>query len=216
VSTKPQRSGWARRHPWLTGTVLTLLVVVAALAALVATRGPFFFVSCDPESLLARELGHSTIVRGRDGAVIATIAPEQENRPVSLDRVSPWLQKAMVAIEDRRFYRHEGIDYRGTARALVANTGKGEVVQGGSTITQQLARALYLGNEQSVSRKLTDGCLAVELDREWSKERILAGYLNRVPFGNRAYGAEAAARTYFSKSAAKLTRRWGTTSNPAV
>ena len=86
MSTKPQRPRWARRHPWLTGTLLTLLVVVAALAALVTTRGPFFFVSCDPESLLARELGHSTIVRGRDGAVIATIAPEQENRPVSLDR----------------------------------------------------------------------------------------------------------------------------------
>ncbi len=87
----------------------------------------------------------------------------------------------------------------------MANTGEGDVVQGGSTITQQLARALYLGNEQSYSRKLTEGCLAVELDRDWSKERILAGYLNRVPFGNRAYGAEAAARTYFSKPAAKLT-----------
>ena len=123
--------------------------------------------------------------------------------------MSPWLQKAIVAIEDRRFYEHEGIDYRGTARALVANTGEGDVVQGGSTITQQLARALYLGNEQSYSRKLTEGCLAVELDREWSKERILAGYLNRVPFGNRAYGAEAAARTYFSKPADEADPRRG-------
>ena len=182
-----------------------LLLVTSVLAGLVAARGPFFFVSCDPEALLARELGKSTVVRGRDGTVIATIAPEQENRPVRLDQMSPWLQKAIVAIEDRRFYQHEGIDYRGTARALVANTGKGDVVQGGSTITQQLARALYLGNEQSYSRKLTEGCLAVELDRDWSKERILAGYLNRVPFGNRAYGAEAAARTYFSKPAKKLT-----------
>ena len=85
------------------------------LAALVAARGPFFFVSCDPEALLARELGKSTVVRGRDGTVIATIAPDQENRPVRLDQMSPWLQKAIVAIEDRRFYEHEGIDYRGTA-----------------------------------------------------------------------------------------------------
>ena len=200
-----QRFAWARRRPWLTGTLAALLLVTGVLAALVAARGPFFFVSCDPESLLARELGKSTIVRGQDRTVIATIAPDQENRPVRLDQVSPWLQKAIVAIEDRRFYEHEGIDYRGTLRALVANTGEGDVVQGGSTITQQLARALYLGNEQSYSRKLTEGCLAVELDRDWSKERILAGYLNRVPFGNRAYGAEAAARTYFSKPAAKLT-----------
>ena len=184
---------------------MVLLVATGVLAALVATRGPFFFVSCDPQALLARDLGKSTVIRARDGTVIATIAPDVENRPVRLDQMSPWLQKAIVAIEDRRFYEHEGIDYRGTLRALVANTGKGDVVQGGSTITQQLARALYLDSERSYSRKLTEGCLAVELDREWSKERILAGYLNRVPFGNRAYGAEAAARTYFSKPAAKLT-----------
>jgi penicillin-binding protein 1A len=184
---------------------VALVLVGGTLAALVATRGPFFYVSCDPEALLARELGRSTVVHGRDGAVIATIAPEQENRPVRLDQISPWLQKAIVAIEDRRFFEHEGIDYRGTVRALVENTGEGDVVQGGSTITQQLARALYLGDERTYSRKLTEGCLAVELDREWSKERILAGYLNRIPFGNRAYGAEAAARTYFSKPAAKLT-----------
>jgi penicillin-binding protein 1A len=205
VSEKPQRFARVRRRPWLIGTVTALLLVTGVLAALVAARGPFFFVSCDPEALLARELGKSTVVRGHDGTVIATIAPDQANRPVRLDQVSPWLQQAIVAIEDRRFYEHEGIDYRGTLRALVANTGEGDVVQGGSTITQQLARALYLDSERSVSRKLTEGCLAVELDREWSKERILAGYLNRVPFGNRASGAEAAARTYFSKPAAKLT-----------
>ncbi|HSL64290.1 MAG TPA: transglycosylase domain-containing protein, partial [Gaiellaceae bacterium] len=193
------------RRPWLVGTLAAVVVVAGALAALVAARGPFFFVSCDPQALLERELGKSTLVLGAKGAVIATIAPEHENRPVALDRISPWLQRATVAIEDRRFFEHEGIDYRGTLRALVANTGEGTVVQGGSTITQQLARNLYLGSEQSVSRKLTEGCLAVELEREWSKERILAGYLNRVYYGNRAYGAEAAARTYFSKPAAKLT-----------
>jgi penicillin-binding protein 1A len=205
VSASPPRFARARRHPWLLGTLAVLLLVTGVLAALVTARGPFFFVSCDPQDLLARELGKSTVIRARDGAVIATIAPDAENRPVRLDQMSPWLQKAIVAIEDRRFYEHDGIDYRGTARAFVANTGEGGVVQGGSTITQQLARALYLDSERSISRKLTEGCLAVELDREWSKERILAAYLNRVPFGNRAYGAEAAARTYFSKPAAKLT-----------
>ncbi|MGE5690032.1 MAG: transglycosylase domain-containing protein [Pseudomonadota bacterium] len=196
---------WARRRPILAATLTGLLVAVGVLAALVTARGPFFFVSCDPEASLARELGRSTLVYGRDGALLATIAPEHENRPVALDQISPWLQKAIVAIEDRRFYEHDGIDYRGTLRALVANTEQGTVVQGGSTITQQLARNLYLGNEQSLGRKLTEGCLATALEREWSKERILDAYLNRVYFGNRAYGAEAAARTYYSKPAAKLT-----------
>ena len=198
-------AAWVARHRVLTGMLAGLAIVVGALAAVVAARGPFFFVSCDPSASLARELGKSTLVYGRDGSVIATIAPEQENRPVALEQISPWLQKAIVAVEDRRFYEHDGIDYRGTVRAFVRNTEEGQVVQGGSTITQQLARALYLGNEQSLDRKLTEGCLATSLEREWSKERILAAYLNRVPFGNRAYGAEAAARTYYSKPAAKLT-----------
>ena len=90
-------------------------------------------------------------------------------------------------------------------RALWRDVKAGKVVEGGSTITQQLVRTLYISNERTVERKVTEACLAVKLDDAWSKQRILASYLNSVFYGNLAYGAEAASRTYFSKSARWLT-----------
>jgi penicillin-binding protein 1A len=121
--------------------------------------------------------------------------------------MSPWLARATVAIEDRRFYDHAGVDYEGIVRAVVENWRAKDVVEGASTITQQLVRNLYrpVGNEQTLSRKLKEACLALKLDAAWSKERTLEAYMNRVYYGNRAYGVEAAAQTYFSKSAAELT-----------
>ena len=119
--------------------------------------------------------------------------------------MSPWLTRATVAIEDRRFYSHGGVDAEGIARALWRDVKAGRVVEGGSTITQQLVRTLYISNERTVERKVTEACLAVKLDGERSKDWILANYLNSVFYGNFAYGAEAAARTYFSRSARSLT-----------
>jgi hypothetical protein len=142
-----------------------LAIVVGALAAVVAARGPFFFVSCDPSASLARELGKSTLVYGRDGSVIATIAPEQENRPVALEQISPWLQKAIVAVEDRRFYEHDGIDYRGTVRAFVRNTEEGQVVQGPA------ARAGALPRQRAVARPEADG----GLPRDVARARMVEG-----------------------------------------
>ncbi len=114
------------------------------------------------------------------------------------------MPKATVAIEDRRFYHHGGIDVEGIARALWKNVNAGEVVEGGSTITQQLVRNLYIGRERTVQRKLKEACLAIKLNDAWSKDRILATYMNQVYYGNLAYGIEAAAQTYFSKHAAEL------------
>ena len=114
------------------------------------------------------------------------------------------MPKATVAIEDRRFYQHDGIDVEGIARALWKNVSAGQVVEGGSTITQQLVRNLYIGREQTVERKLKEACLAIKLDKAWAKNRILATYMNQVYYGNLAYGIEAAAQTYFSKHASEL------------
>ena len=111
------------------------------------------------------------------------------------------MPKATVAIEDRRFYSHGGVDPQGIARAVVADIRARKVVQGGSTITQQLVRNLYISNEQTVQRKLKEACLAIKLNDAWSKQRILQAYLNQVYYGNLAYGIEAAAQTYFSKPA---------------
>jgi penicillin-binding protein 1A len=111
-----------------------------------------------------------------------------------------------VAIEDRRFWQHGALDYPGIARALFANVRAGHVVQGGSTITQQLARNLYIKKpSQTFGRKATEACLAIKLAREKSKRWILNSYINQVFYGNRAYGVEAAAQTYFSKRARHLT-----------
>ena len=115
------------------------------------------------------------------------------------------MPKATVAIEDRRFYQHGGVDVEGIARALWKNVSAGQVVEGGSTITQQLVRNLYIGREQTVERKLKEACLAIKLDKAWTKNRILATYMNQVYYGNLAYGIEAAAQTYFSKHASELT-----------
>ena len=114
------------------------------------------------------------------------------------------MPKATIAIEDRRFYQHGGVDPSGIARAVWADVQAGKVVQGGSTITQQLVRNLYISREQTFQRKLKEACLAIKLNRAWSKDKILATYLNQVYYGNLAYGIEAAAQTYFSKNAHEL------------
>jgi penicillin-binding protein 1A len=118
--------------------------------------------------------------------------------------MSPWVLKATVAIEDRRFWEHGGLDYEGIIRAAIKNLEEGKIVEGGSTITQQLVRNLYIGNERSFERKIKEACLALKLNETWTKERILETYMNQVPFGNHAYGIEAAAQTYFAGSASNL------------
>src|SRR4029450_9508013 len=113
------------------------------------------------------------------------------------------MPKATVAIEDHRFYQHSGVDVEGIARALWKNVSAGQVVEGGSTITQQLVRNLYIGRERTVARTLQEAPPAIKLDRAREKNRILATYMNQVYYGNLAYGIEAAAQTYFSKHAGR-------------
>jgi penicillin-binding protein 1A len=160
---------------------------------------------CDLSALRPAQIGQNTFVYAADSSLLGVIPAERNRQVVPLDSISPWLVKATVAIEDRRFYEHGGIDAEGIARAVWRDVKAGSLVEGGSTITQQLVRNLYISNERTVERKLTEACLAVKLDGAWSKERILASYLNSVFYGNLAYGAEAAARTYFSRPARWLT-----------
>ena len=152
-------------------------------------------------------IGQNTFVYAADGSLLGAIPAERNRQVVPLSRVSPWIPKATIAIEDRRFYSHGGIDPHGIARAVVADVSARKVVQGGSTITQQLVRNLYISNERTVQRKLKEACLAIKLNDAWSKDRILAAYLNQVYYGNLAYGIEAAAQTYFSKHARDLNLR---------
>jgi penicillin-binding protein 1A len=183
--------------------------VVLGLAALIAVVGfggaAAFRSSCTLDSLKPASLGHNSFVYAANGHLLGAIPSEKNRQPVSLQRVSSWMQKATVAIEDRRFYEHGGVDYEGIARALWKDIRAGRVVEGGSTITQQLARTLYLPTrDRTIGRKLKEACLAIKLSEAWSKDRILAAYLNHVYYGNHAYGIEAASQTYFSRRAAGL------------
>jgi penicillin-binding protein 1A len=186
-----------------------MAIVVVALLAVAAGIGGGAAVlaygsSCDLDSLRSIDIGANTFVYAADGSLLGSIPAERNREPVSAKDMSLWIRKATIAIEDRRFFAHDGVDLEGTARAALANIRAGEIVEGGSTITQQLVRNLYISRERTVQRKVKEACLATKLDRAHSKEWILTTYLNQVFYGNRAYGIEAASRTYFSKPASKL------------
>jgi penicillin-binding protein 1A len=183
--------------------VVALLFVVAGAAV---TSVVTFGADCDLKALRPVAIGQNSFIYAADNSILGAIPAERNRQPVPLRRISPWMPKATVAIEDRRFYEHGGIDAEGIARAFWKNVNAGEVVEGGSTITQQLVRNLYpVSRERTVERKLKEACLAIKLNDAWSKRKILATYMNQVYYGNLAYGIEAAAQTYFSKSAKALT-----------
>jgi penicillin-binding protein 1A len=127
--------------------------------------------------------------------------------PVNLAKLPPYVPAAFVAIEDRRFYEHAGFDAVGMARALMTDLALGRTAQGASTITQQLARNLFLSSDQTVERKTTELVYAVQLEQRYTKQQILSLYLSRVYFGAGAYGIEAASRRFFDKPASRLTVR---------
>ena len=164
-----------------------------------------FQASCTLASLRPVSIGQNSFVYAADNSLLGSIPAEKNREPVALTSMSPWIRKATIAIEDRRFYEHGGVDYVGIARALLADVRAGRVVEGGSTITQQLVRNLYISRQRTFERKIKEACLAIKLSRARSKDWILANYLNVVYFGNHAYGIEAAAKTYFSRPASRLT-----------
>jgi len=183
----------------LIGTVLFLVVSSFTGAAV-------WMNSCDLDTLNPVEVGQNSFIFAADGSLLGSIPAERNRQPVGLEQISPWAPKATIAIEDRRFYKHGALDWFGIVRALYADIQAGKVVQGGSTITQQLVRNLYIKEKsQTLGRKATEACLAIKLAREKSKTWILNAYMNQVYYGNHAYGIEAAAQTYFSKPARKLT-----------
>jgi penicillin-binding protein 1A len=137
--------------------------------------------------------------------ILAVLRGSQARVLVKADDIDPIMKQAIVAIEDRRFYEHRGVDVRGIARALWADVRQKAVVQGGSTITQQFVKNYAVRDQDSIARKLKEAALAWQLEQRWSKDRILTAYLNTIYFGNGAYGIEQAARTYFHHDAKPMT-----------
>jgi penicillin-binding protein 1A len=203
---KRKRSGRIRRRRRAGVAAGTLAAVVLALIVVVTLgAGAAVSASCDLNALRPVEIGQNSFVYADDGSLLGSIPAERNREPVSLSRMSKWLPRSTVAIEDRRFWQHGGVDYVGIARAAWTDITAGKAVQGGSTITQQLVRNLYTGQEKTFQRKLKEACLAIKLARRWPKTKVLDEYLNTVYYGNHAYGVEAAAQTYFSKHASRLS-----------
>jgi len=149
--------------------------------------------------------GYSSIkVFDNQGRFAGRLLPEKRYW-VPIDRIPPFLQKALVAIEDSRFYEHGGIDVRGIARALLKDVVKRKLAEGGSTITQQLIKNKFLSGEKTIDRKLKEAQLAIEFERKYSKKQILEMYFNEIYYGNGAWGIAQAARLYFDKNPEELT-----------
>jgi len=195
----------AKRRGRRTVVVLGIAIFLALLALTAAGGAVYFGSSCDLSALRPVRQGNSSLVYGANGSLIGVLPAVENRTAVTRDAISPWMPKATVAIEDRRFYSHGGVDPVGILRALVADASAGRIVQGGSTITQELVRNLYLSSERTLQRKVVEACLAVKLARAWPKHSILTAYLNDVYYGNHAYGIQAAAETYFSVPASRLT-----------
>jgi penicillin-binding protein 1A len=197
VIGEPQwgRSARARRAPGRIRRLGALgLGLLAGACSYTAAIDP---VPLDPDQ--------SSRILAADGTLLARLDLGEHREAVPLASMSEHLAAAVVAIEDHRFFDHEGVDLKAVARALRTNVEEGAVVEGGSTITQQYVRNVLLTREQTVHRKLREAVLAVQLERNYTKEEILERYLNEVYFGNGAYGAQAAADRYFAKPAADLT-----------
>jgi penicillin-binding protein 1A len=210
-----QRSRRRQRHRGGAGAkillvafgVFALLAVgvigVASWVLDVAAKAPSL-AACKPV-----EKGGNTIVYAGDGSKLGIVRSDIAREPVSLERIPKSLQHATVAIEDERFYEHGGVDLEGVARAAVENLDAGEVRQGGSTLTMQLARNLYIDDPQrDLERKIKEAKIAEEIEEEHSKDWILENYLNTASYGTvngrTAVGVEAAAQIYYSKKASTL------------
>ena len=195
---KPARTPLQRVLYW------SAVVAVWGLIFLVVFFVAFARGLPDTSGLYDVERQPSITYLDRNGALIA-VRGSQQAPPADIDSLPDYVPAAFIAVEDRRFYYHPGFDPIGMMRAIAANMRAGRVVQGGSTLTQQLAKNLFLTPDQTLKRKAQELMLAVWLEMKFSKKEILALYLNRVYFGAGAYGIEAASQRYFDKSAKNLT-----------
>jgi penicillin-binding protein 1A len=200
---KPPR----RAHNRLGLALILTGLLVAVLSGVAYTDVAEFRSSCSLAAEHEIQLGSNSFVDAANGSRLGFVPASRRRDPVGLGQISPWLPKATIAIEDRRFWQHGALDYEAIARAALADLRAGRIVQGGSTIAEQLVRNLYIGTGAPISLegKLDEACLAVKLEQVMPKERILQAYLNQIYYGEHAYGAQAAAETYFSRPAAKLT-----------
>lgn len=197
-----------------TKKILFLIAVAAQWALLLFLLGCVFLIALffyytynlpQPDQFSQTPFIQSTKIYDRTGKVLLyDIYGEQKREVVPFDQISSNLKNAVIASEDARFYQHGGIDLEGILRSVLVDFRLQSESQGGSTITQQLIRSVYLNNQKTLERKVREIVLSIELEKKYSKDQIFDWYLNEIPFGQNAYGAEAAAQTYFSEPASDL------------
>lgn len=200
ISNKKPRH--IRRRRLVKGLIVLLgLGTIGVIGASAAIIGAYYFVQPGlPAAETIRDIPLQVPLRifSRDGYLISEIG-ERRRIPVTFDEVPEHVVNAFVAAEDRRFFVHPGVDYRGILRGIVQFIIRGESASGGSTLTQQLARDYFLSRERKLTRKLREAFLAYKIEQEFSKEQIMALFLNKMFFGQRAYGAAAASQVFFNK-----------------
>ncbi len=183
------------------GILIFIIVTVAGVAIGFVTAN----VNAKPDITGDIVPSASSQIYDSAGNEIANIHAAENRMPVKIEKIPRNLQHAFIAIEDNRFYEHNGIDFRGLLRAARSNFISGEISEGGSTITQQLAKNAYLTQDRTYKRKLQEVFLALQLEKQYTKQEILEFYLNQIYFGRGAYGVQAAAKTYFNKNVEDLT-----------
>ncbi|MCA1726966.1 MAG: transglycosylase domain-containing protein [Actinobacteria bacterium] len=187
------------------GAIMALALMPAARAAGKATmRFTGQFTDLTPGDLQFPRFPERSTILAKDGSLLATFYLDENRKVVRLDEVAPIVRKAVIAIEDARFYDHGALDVEGILRAAFANLKAGEVTEGGSTITQQLVKTVFTTGERTFARKLEEARLAFRLEREYTKDQILELYLNEVYMGRSVNGVQAAAEFYFAKNASEL------------
>jgi len=211
--TIPRRLGLDRTHALfaaVSATVLfSVLMIGVVIARAVVPLTDSLARRAQDLALLAgtpADLDARSKIFSADGKLLAILHGEENREPISLDRMPSSVRQAVVAIEDRRFYSHDGVDLTALGRAFLVNATGGQIEQGGGTITMQLARNVYLHNRsKTLTRKWDEIVVARRLEDRMTKDQILADYLNTVYFGRGAYGIQAAAEAFFGTSAARLT-----------
>ncbi len=202
-----------RRSRPLGGLLVGALVVLTVLVVGALAVGGYVLAVAgdtpDIEELKPRDAGATSSIFAADGTRLGFVQSDEIRTPIDSKQMPDSIREATIAIEDENFFEHEGVDYSAIARAGIKNFSSGDTVQGGSTITQQLARALYIENpERNIERKIREAKIAIQLEEQHTKEWILRQYLNSVPYGTvngrTALGTEAASQLYFSKPAEDL------------
>jgi penicillin-binding protein 1A len=204
---KQNRPGHRSRRRWLRWVILVSgLTSCAAIGTVAAVIGAYYYVAPGlPSPATIRDIPLQIPLRifSRDGYLISEIG-ERRRILIRYEDLPPHVVQAFIAAEDRRFFEHPGVDYQGIGRAFLRLLQSGEISGGGSTLTQQLARDYFLSREQLFTRKLREAFLAWKIEQEFSKEQIMALFLNKMFFGQRAYGVAAAAQVYFNKNLADI------------